>query len=510
MKLNSKSRRQFLVGSANTFVALPFLPSLWPRNAWGQTPPIEKRFIATWMPLGGYSNLDLYPTYTADQMTTISAGLNVHHTNLRVSPGINAISNIYSAALNPYISKLNVIQGLDCPITFTHGEGTMLGHYRHQRGADSRNPNADTGDTLKQYPAVPNIDQFLAFSPHVYSTPPVMRSVVGYGGGSLGLVTPGDINSGLKNVGGQSTPQALFNALFGPSTPSVNQTGPTVEQTQSSTLIDHVLTDLNATLNHRNISSTDKQRLDAYTTELHELQKKLIAVNSTVCSAPNDPVLNTQMGSIPDDTTREQFLDLYTSVLVAGIKCGRTKVASMRGILSVATQGKYAYDNLHSWGHGGQKAQVGDAMRWAVEKMYVPLLQKLDVDEGNGGTYLDNSLVMFGNQNTASVHKNWDRPILLAGGAGGFVRTGYFLDYRQKGVSTKYGQPGILYNQLMITILRAMGIPANDPMLAHYAYADLIVPPASQSWWNTLKSDGTHPHQICLPHSGKTLPIITS
>ena len=47
-------------------VALPFLPSLWPRAAWGQAIAKPTNFIAGWVPLGGYSNTDLYPTYTAD------------------------------------------------------------------------------------------------------------------------------------------------------------------------------------------------------------------------------------------------------------------------------------------------------------------------------------------------------------------------------------------------------------------------------------------------------------
>ena len=34
---NKKSRRQFLVGSGKTLLALPLLPSLLPRTAWGQS-----------------------------------------------------------------------------------------------------------------------------------------------------------------------------------------------------------------------------------------------------------------------------------------------------------------------------------------------------------------------------------------------------------------------------------------------------------------------------------------
>ncbi len=462
------------------------------------------------MPLGGYSNADLYPTYQADIATTFpQSGHSIYSTNLRVSPELGSISKVYSSLLNPYLSKLTLLRGLDCPIGFTHGEATQLGHMRYTRGGDYADPNKTVEDVMEQYPAVPFIDQLLAYSPEVYATTPVVRSVVGYGMRSMGQVVPGDISTGLKHVSGPSDPVALFNLLFGPSTPPVGATGPTSEQLESQTLIDQTLSDLKSLLSHRNIASTDKQRLDAFTTELHETQKKIIAVSSAVCSAPAKPTNSTTMGSLPTNLDREVFLDLYTSVLASGLKCGRTSVATLTGILALETQGAYSFDNLHTWGHDGKTAEVGNAMRWFVDKAIVPLMAKLDVDEGSGSTFLDNSLIMFGNQNSTGYHKNWDRNILLAGGAGGFFKSGQFVDYRQRGVSTKYGQPGILYNQLIITILKAMGLKDSNPYLKEYAKADLIYAPPGSEWWSTLRTDNNeHPHKDVIRESGNMLPLI--
>ena len=512
MYINSKSRRQFLVGSARTLVALPFLPSLWPREAWGQAIPIQKRFIGSWVPLGGYSNADLYPTYTADQASVFpQSGHNIYSTNLRISPEYGSISKIYSSKLNPFLPKLTLLRGLDCPLGHDHGEATQLGQMRYPREDGYGDPNLNLPeDTMIQYPAVPFIDQFLAYSPEFYSSIPLVRSVVGYGSISLGQVTPGNLSSGVKGVFGPDNPVALFNLLFGPSTPSVSATGPTPAQTESKTLIDQTLSDLKSILSHRNISSTDKQRLDAFTTELFETQKKLNIVSAAICSAPPVPTKSASMGEIATNIDREVFLDLYTSVLAAGIKCGRTSVATLAGIMAVETQGTYSFANLHSWGHDSKTAEVGDAMRWFVDKAIVPLITKLDVDEGGGSTFLDNSLIMFGNTNSASVHRNWDRNILLAGGAGGYFKTGQFVDYRQPGVFANYGQPGILYNQLIITILKSMGIKDSNPYLNEYAKADLIVPStAAENWWSTLRKDnGQHPHKDVIRESRNLLPLI--
>ena len=133
-----------------------------------------------------------------------------------------------------------------------------------------------------------------------------------------------------------------------------------------------------------------------------------------------------------------------------------------------------------------------------------------DIQASGGATFLDNSLIMFGNQNSTGYHRNWDRNILLAGGAAGYFKTGQFVDYRQRGVTTKYAQPGILYNQLIITILKSMGFKDTNPYLKEYAKADLIVPlTAAESWWSTLRLDnGEHPHKDVIRESGNILPLI--
>ena len=513
MIYDKKTRRQFLVGSGKVALALPILPSLFPRRAWGQVPPVEKRFIAAWIPLGGFKNVDLYPSYTADQVFQINPTQTIHHTNLRVSPALGSISKIYSAALNPYLSKLNVMRGLDCPVGFSHGENTFLGHYRHVRGLNRNDPNADTGDTIQGYPALPSIDQHLAYSPSFYSSAPVLRSINGYGdsSGRVGLNVPGDISQGLKKVSTLNDPVSLFNALFGVSTPQPGAGAQ--DRANTITLVDQVLTDLNNTKNGRNISSSDKQKLDQFTTEMFELQNKVQGAAQLSCTFPATPTINQGMGTLQTNLERSQYLDIYTSVIATAIKCGRTKIATMKGHMSTETQGKYTHDIIHGWGHDSgnpvANAKVADAITWMIENMYVPLLQKLDTPEAGGKTFLDNSLVMFGNENSQGYHRGWDRPILLAGEAGGFIKTGNFVDYTQRGVSTRYAQPGVLYNQLMITILQAMGIPPSDPMLAHYAHAELINPGAS-SFWNTLRSDnGEHPHKECVKHADQVLPIIT-
>ncbi len=520
MFYNPKSRRQFLVGSGKAFLALPVLESLLPRWASAQTSTPERRFIAVWLPLGGFNALDLYPTYAADVPTALYSNHTIYQTALRLSPALGAISKIYSAALNPYLAKLNLIEGLDCPIGFNHGENTFLGHYRYLRGGDS----VRGGQMLAMYPDVASIDQFLAYSKKFYPQIPVRRSVNGTSGflaaGRMGLLIPGDPNSGSTQLSPDRTPHKIFDDLFGPGTPALTSSGPSASQLQSKTLIDQVLGDLKAVRSGRLISGADKVKLDSFATEMQELQQKLIATSAVLpmCSKPTTPTDNLTIDDIGSNMDRTTFYDLYTSIIAAGIKCGRTKIATMTGGNNIES----GSGNLHSWGHDGKTDDVANTMRWTLENVFVPLLRKLDVDEGGGKTYLDNSLMIFGNDNS-KIHKSWSRPILTAGSAGGFLKTGNYVDYRQRGVLTKlayYGTgnfpahemyPGILYNQLLVTALQAMGLTPADydrPGILGYSGAALIDNDPTSGTSGINLATGVHAHTHCLADAGKLLPLL--
>jgi hypothetical protein len=78
---------------------------------------------------------------------------------------------------------------------------------------------------------------------------------------------------------------------------------------------------------------------------------------------------------------------------------------------------------------------------------------------------LDNSVVYFGSDSIWN-HRVTDMPVILAGGLGGKLRTGHFIDYRQKPLrklattgNTYAGRP---YNELLVTLLQGMGLGPAD------------------------------------------------
>jgi hypothetical protein len=88
---------------------------------------------------------------------------------------------------------------------------------------------------------------------------------------------------------------------------------------------------------------------------------------------------------------------------------------------------------------------------WEVT-MFAYVLEKMNaIAEGNG-TMLDNSLMFFSSEIAdGNRHNQTNRPILLAGSAGGVIKTGRHAIFQDE-----------LQPELFITLLNAMGVPATS------------------------------------------------
>lgn len=86
--------------------------------------------------------------------------------------------------------------------------------------------------------------------------------------------------------------------------------------------------------------------------------------------------------------------------------------------------------------------------RWHVERLQRMMNKMAAIDEG-GKSLLDNSLVLFGSgMAQGNTHSVLDIPILLAGKAGGSMKTGRHLR------KTEYTQ----HSNFLLTLLQQMGI----------------------------------------------------
>jgi hypothetical protein len=488
------SRRIVLRGLGGAALALPLLPSLLPRRAEAQaTAPrrfiVMKSFstqlISDWYPAfqgNGYQLHDArYPGSSKADGTTLltrplAAGTGYTWAPLADLQTPAGISGVLGPALNRFLPKLTLIRGLDFLPSVNHNYGGLLGNF----SSCTRATPCDADKLLD----VPTIDQVLAQSPRLYPTAPALRSLHLSQGvtdamsfSDLGL--PGGPVQQLK---ARTSPLEAFGDLFGGGDPMLGTAG--MRAARDRLLIDRVRQDYLRLKQSRRMSTADRQLLDQYVNLMTELQAKLDSTPTLSCTRPMAPAaLANNNGTDPGDirTKWSLFLDLVT----AAVMCDRTRVITI-GVhkalgpgpdpASATLTGHYHSEDAsggtwhglaHDWGNPNARRMLKGINSWIASELFAKLCERLDVPELGGRTYLDNSLVYWGNE-LGFNHIAHSVPCLLAGSAGGFIRPGRYLDYVDWNGRAYFGQEngnvikGIPHNQFLVTVLQAMGLQPAD------------------------------------------------
>ncbi len=242
------------------------------------------------------------------------------------------------------------------------------------------------------------------------------------------------------------SPAAVYNQLFGSFSEPPNGTDP--KNTLRASILDLVRDDV-ARLQPR-LSVTDRRRLDAHLTGISELRARIAALPPEQigsCSIP-DPVTVTT-GSL---TT---INDLLADLMVMAFACDTRQIATVQFTGSVGyTVFPGAGAGHHDLTHEDTQDAKDKVHNATVHTMqnFSSILQKLrDTPEG-AGNLLDNSLFLATSDAAEGLtHSLSNYPILLAGKAGGALRTGIHV-----------AGPTLVRrntNEVLMTILRAMGSP---------------------------------------------------
>jgi hypothetical protein len=161
----------------------------------------------------------------------------------------------------------------------------------------------------------------------------------------------------------------------------------------------------------------------------------------------------------------------YNDVIAAAFICGTSRIATLQ-----VTQlySNYAGDWHQEVAHQNQdpaKEQLLiDSYQTFFEKTFLDLLTKLDVEEADGYTYLDNTLVEWLHECGPGQHDPISFPVVTAGSAAGWFKTGQYIDYRNRANTYLLDTPnwpgnyypGVLYSQWHANVLQAMGVPPSE------------------------------------------------
>jgi Protein of unknown function (DUF1552) len=229
-------------------------------------------------------------------------------------------------------------------------------------------------------------------------------------------------------------PQVVFERMFGD--------GSTAQQRNSRRKRDaSILDSLTDSLTRlrTQVSTSDRQRLDSYETNVREIERRLQIAMKASTVAPENMAVPVGVPQTFDEHIKLQF-DLMALAFQADITrvgtllfardlTGRTYPAS-----EAPTVGFHGVSH-----HGEDPRRIAELAKINVYhvKMIAHLVERLAKTEDGDGTLLDRSLVLYGsNMGNSNQHVHYDVPHVLVGGANGKMKGGRHLAYPSKTVPT--------------------------------------------------------------------------
>lgn len=201
------------------------------------------------------------------------------------------------------------------------------------------------------------------------------------------------------------------------------------------------------------LSSGDQQKFEEYFESIRSIELQMDRLQS----------MKTELDKVhmeePSDAylPRGEFIRLMADLMVVALQTGLTNVATFM-IGPERWDTPYMFDGLfdkprshHGMSHN-QTKMIDDLLkvdRFHMEQ-FAYLMRKMDsIEEGNGRTLLDNTILTYGSGlGDGSTHQYNDLPIILAGNGSGHFKTGQHINMPE----------GTPLANLWLTQARAMGI----------------------------------------------------
>jgi hypothetical protein len=192
----------------------------------------------------------------------------------------------------------------------------------------------------------------------------------------------------------------------------------------------------------RQISASDKTKLDEYLTSVREVEKRVDSMRKVKETADDQAKANNRPAwtmprpadGLPEDL--REHARLMCDLIAIAFQTDRTRVASLILARDLSAQ-IYPFIDVKDGHHAASHANNTDAyerIAYFHLSQLAYLAAKLDsMPEGNG-TVLDNSCLMWlSNMWIGRKHDNSRLPLVLAGGLGGTLQTGRTLNYLDAG-----------------------------------------------------------------------------
>jgi hypothetical protein len=461
-------RRNFLRGVGGVAVGLPFLESLgFTRGtAHAQSAPAlaaPRRFV-TFFQCNGANMSKLWPTGAYGALTAAHFA---------------ADRTLYPLA--NYRDKLLVLRNLHMsPKGF--GQDPNTNGDDHSKGMGHKLTAAPLD--ASGFATGVSLDQFIATQVNPQQRPAMTLGVHQSGGGGVGSIS---YRAAGQPVTSEINPRLSFQDLMG-----INYGAAPVRDLLSErrkSVLDLVSADFES-LSAKKLSKTDRQKLDLHFSTIRDLETQLAAGGGGAAASGCVPLAAARAAQISaadsgvkvsDDMQFKNVGRMQMDLIALALACDHNRVATLQwgrgsGGPIFKWDGMSHTYNHHKLSHGntaddnsgsavaGYEQMIADIDRWFAGE-YVYLLDKLNgYDEGNG-TLLDNSAVLWLNElSDGKDHDFRDLPCVIAGGAGGALKTGQFLNLSKRADARQTNFPDLdaPHNKLLTTLANVMGAKGED------------------------------------------------
>ena len=254
-----------------------------------------------------------------------------------------------------------------------------------------------------------------------------------------------------------TNPQTVFDQIFQGFDPDATDADAARRRERKASVLDLVSQD--ATDLHAKLSYNDQAKIDQYLTGVRELEQRIVNAPSVTCEPGEAPGTEREMDY-------ETHMRVMADLMVTALQCDATRIISfMQG--NALSNRTYPFLGIsrghHDISHHGSSAeniamliQIGT---WEIEQVAYLLDRLKQIPDGADGSsnILYNSTIFISSDIAdGDRHNSDDRPIIVAGRGGGFLKGGEHIAYPGGFGTTKEKQ-----SNLMVTLLAAAGISAS-------------------------------------------------
>lgn len=227
-------------------------------------------------------------------------------------------------------------------------------------------------------------------------------------------------------------PGLVFDRLFAGQTVKETKQAKSVREQHRKSVLDFVLED--AKRLHQELPAVDQRKLDEYLYSVRDVEKRLAGAERLGLSEEGVPDYPRPSG-VPKEFVKhaELMMDMVTLAMQTDstriISFMFTNAGSNRSYPEIGvTEGHH--ESSHHGKSPHKQENVAKINRFHIERFGYLLARLKSVRETNGKTLLENSMIVYGSGiSDGDRHNHDDLPILLAGAAGGQIKTGRHLRY---------------------------------------------------------------------------------